>query len=434
MPQELIQISVRRAAVKILLILLLILAGVWSYFVVRWYLGNTLAEYFNAGDNSLEAAHMAASLAPNDPLTHWRMAQVSQKVLPLDQQTQAIAEYEQAVRLSPYDYRFWMSLGTAQGQLGDPAKAEMALKRAVELAPSYSYPRWYLGNFLLRNGRYDEAFDQLRLASEADPELRPQQFNLIWEIYKGDPEALKNAVGPSSNARARFALYLVERNRIDEGLRLWNSMSGHEKSTNKDSGASIITALNKSLRYHDAVKIWNDMSMEEYRAEVGRVFDGGFEAPVNYGADTVFGWQVKGAPGIDIRIDPTRSHSGSRSLRLAFEVSSNLPIVSVSQLVPVTAQSEYELEFYVSTEKLLSGSTPQVQILNAANEEVLVSSETALNGTSKWNRVGFSFKTGENMEAVILRIVRFSCSTKETPICPIYGSIWYDDINFRRKN
>jgi Tetratricopeptide repeat len=434
MSQELIHVDIRKAPVRILLIVLLIFGGVWSYLVVRWYLGNTLAEYFTQSEGGLDAARMATSLAPNDPLTHWRMAEVSQRALPLDQQAQTIAEYEQSVQLSPYDYRLWMFLGRAHGQAGDPAKAEVALKRAVELAPAYAYPRWYLGNFLLRNGRYDEAFAELRTASEANPELRPQQFNLIWEVYKGDTEALKNAVGPSSQARALFALYLVERNVIDEGLHFWNSMSGQEKSTNKDSGAAIITALNKSLRYHDALRVWNDMSMDTYRAEVGRVFDGSFEEAVAYGADVVFGWQVKGAPGLDLRIDPTKSHSGSRSLRLLFEVSSNLPIVHVSQLVPVAPQTDYELEFYVSTEKLVSGSTPQVQILNAADEKEIVSSETAPNGTSKWNRISLSFKTGENMEAVIVRIVRFSCSTEETPICPIYGSIWYDDFTFKRRN
>ena len=434
MSQELIQVDVRKAPVRILLIALLILGAVWSYFVVRWYLGNTLAEYFTQSESGVDAARMAISLAPNDPLTHWRMADVSQRLLPLDQQAQAIAEYEQSVKLSPYDYRLWMFSGTALGQAGDSAKAEVALKRAVELAPAYAYPRWYLGNFLLRNARYDEAFVELRRASEANPELRPQQFNLILEVYKGDTEALKNAVGPSSQARAQFALYLVERNEIDEGLRVWNSMSGQEKSTNKDSGAAIITALNKSLRYHDALQVWNEMSMETYRAEVGRVFDGSFEEAVSYSPDIVFGWQVKGAPGLDLRIDATKSHSGSRSLRMLFEVSSNLPIVNVSQLIPVAPQTEYELEYYISTEKLVSGSTPQVQILNAANEQEMVASDTAPNGTSKWNRVSLSFKTGDNVEAIILRIVRISCSTEETPICPIYGSVWYDDFTFKRRN
>ena len=76
MPQELIHVSVRNPIVKIVLILLLLVAGTWSYFVVRWYLGNTLAEYFNPTQSNLDVARMAVSLAPGDPLTHWRIAQM----------------------------------------------------------------------------------------------------------------------------------------------------------------------------------------------------------------------------------------------------------------------------------------------------------------------------------------------------------------------
>src|ERR1044072_4851811 len=232
MAHEIAHLNVRKLPVKILLILLLLAAFVWSYFVVRWYLGNTLAEYFDPNEGTLDAAHMAARLAPDDPLAHWRIGQVSQKILPLDQQVAAIAEYEKAVSLSPNDYRFRMTLGTAQEQVGNPAKAELALKRAVALAPAYAYPHWYLGNLYLRNGRYDEAFAELRLASQADPELRSQQFNFIWAIYGSDRQGLKKSVGPSAAAQAAFALYLLGQKHFEEGLDLWNSLSVEDKKAN----------------------------------------------------------------------------------------------------------------------------------------------------------------------------------------------------------
>ena len=131
MPQELIHINVRNIPVRIVLILLLMALATGSYFAARWYIGNTLAEYFNPSENNLDTARMAVSMAPSDPLTHWRIAQVAQKVMPLDQQAQTIAEYEKAVSLSPHDYRFWVSLGRAYEQAGDPEKAETAFRRAV---------------------------------------------------------------------------------------------------------------------------------------------------------------------------------------------------------------------------------------------------------------------------------------------------------------
>ena len=416
------------------MIVLLIVAAIGSYYVVRWYTGNTLAEYFNTAQNNLRVAELAVSLAPKDPLTHWRIAQVSQKLLPLDQQAQALAEYERAVSLSPNDYRFWMALGTAREQAGESAKAEEALRRAVALAPSYAYPRWYLGNHLLRNRRYDEAFTELRLAAEADTELEPQQFNFLWAIYSEDLESLKKAIGNNSQKRARFSLYLLNLQRYDDGLRFWDSLSAEEKKANRDSGHSIVSNLINARRYHDAVKIWNDVALNErYRAEAGVVFDGSFEEAINYTPEMVFGWQVKGAPQLQIGIDPTKSNGGVRSLRLAFQVRAKLDAVNVSQLVPVTPDTEYEFEYYFTTDKLETGSAPLVQLVDAADGAVLASSPQAPSGSSPWTRFSQAFKTGSKTEAVTIKIARMPCNEEENVICPIFGSIWYDDFSFKRR-
>lgn len=434
MPQELIQVNVRKPIVRIVLILLLLVAAVWSYFAVRWYVGNTLAEYFNPAQNNLQLAEMAVSLAPKDPLTHWRIGQVSQKVLPLDQQAKTIAAYEKAVSLSPNDYRFWMALGTAHEQAGDSVHGEQALRRAVALAPSYAYPRWYLGNLLLRSGRYEEAFKELRLAAEADEELQPQQFNFLWAIYGDDLEALKSAIGESSQTRARFALYLVNQQRHHDGLRVWDTLSADEKKSNRETADSMVKTLVNARRYHDAMKVWNDIAPNErYRAELNKIFDGSFEEAINYGPELVFGWQVKNAPQFQVRIDPTRGNGGARSLRLAFQVRTNLDGIDVSQVIPVTPNSEYDFEYYFMTEKLETGSAPMVQIFDATDGALLASSPQAPSGSNAWSRLGMSFKTAGQTEAVTLKIVRVKCSEDDTPICPIFGSIWYDDFSFKRR-
>jgi tetratricopeptide (TPR) repeat protein len=399
---------------------------------VRWYIGNTLAEYFDPAGSNLRVAEMAGSLAPSDPLTHWRIAQEQQKTLPLDQQAQSLVEYAKAVSLSPNDYRFWMALGTASEQAGDTAKAERALKQAVALAPAYAYPHWYLGNLFLRLGRYEEAFAELRLASEAEAELQPQQFNLIWEIYGSDPEALKKAVGETAAARASFAEYLIGRQKFDEGLRLWDTLGANEKQANRQTAESIVKSLVNAFHYHDAMRVWNDVTVNEiFRAEVGRVFDGGFEdaAP----PESVFAWQVKALPQLQIGLDQEKSHSGASSLRLVFHVRSNIENINISQLVPLAPNTEYDFEFYVATEKLETGSPPLVQIIDPTTSAVLASSPPAANRNSEWTRVALSFKTGDKTEAVTIRIARPSCGTEEAPVCPIFGSVWYDDFSLKRR-
>lgn len=434
MAQELVQINVRNPAIRVGLIVLLLVPVIWSYFVVRWYLGNTLAEYFNTEINSLDAARRAATMAPDDPLTHWRMGEVSRRVLSLEQQQQAIAEYERSVILSPNDYRYWTSLGTAYEQIGESEKAEHALRRAVELAPAYAYPRWYLGNLLIRTGRYDDAFSELRLASKAEPEFQPQLFNLVWQIYSDDADAIKKSLGESSAARAEFAVYLIQMKQTDAGLKFWNEMSIEDRKANLASGASIIESLKKEFRYHDALKVFNDIGNERLRGEVGRIFDSSFEEAGSYGSETPFGWQVTNVPQVQVEIDANKSQKGGRSLHLIFEVRANAAPVSVVQLVPVEPQTEYDFEGYVSTEKLESGSAPLIDIVDPMDEKTIVASPMAPRGTNNWNLVKLSFKTGEKTEAVVVRVVRSSCVNEKTPICPIFGSVWYDNFSIKRRN
>ena len=43
-----------------------------------------------------------------------------------------------------------------------------------------------------------------------------------------------------------------------------------------------------------------------------------------------------------------------------------------------------------------------------------------------------SFKTPPKAEAVIVKIVRGNCA--DTEVCPIFGTLWYDDFSIKRRN
>lgn len=431
MPDQLMQVKAR-APYKIIMLLTVLLALLASWFVVRWYLGNTIAEYFSPETRRLEVAQMAAGWAPTDPLPHWRLGNLIQTEMPPDQIGRSVAEYEKAVSLSPSDYRFWMSLGGAQEQAGELEKAEKSLREAVRLAPAYALPRWYLGNLLLRSDRYAEAFTELRNASEANPELQSQLFNLAWQLNKDDFEALKAAVGNTPEVRAKFSAYLVKRSRFDDSLRLWNSLTEKEKKDNRPSADLIITELINAKHFHQAIAVWNDIAPgPSYHAELGKVIDGGLEDNLAHGPNAVFGWQVQSAPQLQIGIDARVGHTGSHSLRIFFQVRSYIEKIEVSQLVPVAANTQYDFECYMQTERLESASTPVVAITDAADEATLGAAGAAPSGNNNWQRIGLSFKTGAKAEAVRIRIQRPGCV--DAPVCPIFGTVWYDDFDLKSK-
>ena len=429
MPDQLIEFKAS-PPVKALMTLTVVVALFSSWFVVRWYIGNTIAEYFHPEDHRLETAQMAVRLAPNDPLPHWRLGNLALKELPPDQISLVVAEYEKAVSLSPHDYRLWTEFGGALEQAGDFDKAEKALREAVKLAPSYAYPRWYLGNLLLRTDRYTDGFAELQRASEENEQFQSQLFNLAWQLNKDDFDALRAAVGNSREVRAAFSKYLVERGRYDDGLRLWNTLSPMEKRESRFASDPIITSLVSTQHFHQAMEIWNEVAPgPAYNATLGNILDGGFENNLAHGPGAVFGWQVQSNSQVQIGIDPAQGHSGSRSLRVYFQVRSHIDTINVSQLVPVNPNTEYELECYVKTERIESAETPAILVVNAADDATLVGSAGAPSGTNDWQRVSLAFKTGEKTEAVKVKMIRNSCS--DSPVCPIFGTVWYDDFNLK---
>src|SRR2546423_2598885 len=120
------------AALRWLLILpaLLAIAGAW--FAIRWYVGDTIAEYTSTPDpDGIEMARLATRWAPDDALAHWRLAFLQERNFSADNLAAAVREYERAVQAEPYDYRYWMELGRALEGAGDREQGEKALRHAV---------------------------------------------------------------------------------------------------------------------------------------------------------------------------------------------------------------------------------------------------------------------------------------------------------------
>ena len=428
---ELIQIDTTKTVSRLGMILAFVLAVVGSWFVISAYIGSTMAEYLSSEEAGLAMPRRAVALAPRDPHAHWRLGAIMERRLPADQMPQALAEFEKAASLSPNDYRFWMDFGTALEQSGEVERAEKALRRSVELAPAYAYPRWYLGNLLLRSGRYPEAFSELRRASEADPTFQPQLFNAAWSIYRDDTQALTVAVGSTATARAGFAQYLIGFQRFDDGIRLWKSLNENERRANREAGEAIVKSLVASQRYHQAADVSNDLAPAAVHSAVGKLVDGNFESGLGYPEGSIFGWKVTSTPQAQIGIDHAQGYQSGRSLRLMFQVRSRLDAVNVSQLIPIAADTEYELEYAVKTQKLESADLLSVAVFDEVEGKLLAQSEETSGGTSDWKVIKVSFKTGPKTQAITMRLHRNACAPEGS--CPIYGTVWYDNFNLQRR-
>ncbi|HKX83178.1 MAG TPA: tetratricopeptide repeat protein, partial [Pyrinomonadaceae bacterium] len=170
-----------------------IAALLFAFVVIRWTLGNAAS---TRAEQS-EVGAITTQLAPDDPQTHYSVAVLLEKEFELSSLDAAVKEYEAAAALSPNNYLYWLSLGTARERAGDRDGAELALRRAKELAPHYSRVHWALGNALVRQGKLDEGFTEIRQAVAADPALAQQSISLAMQLFGGDLGLVRQRIGDS---------------------------------------------------------------------------------------------------------------------------------------------------------------------------------------------------------------------------------------------
>jgi tetratricopeptide (TPR) repeat protein len=421
------------AAMRVLLVLVTLAALLVSWQAARWYTGSEIAYVLpQMREGALEAAEAAVQLAPDDPLAHSGLATLEQRSLTPEQLQSAIAEYEKAVSLSPRDFRLWVDLGRSLEQAGDLTRSEKALRRGVELAPWYSWTRWHMGNFLVRRGRYDEAFAELRRVAETDETKRGAVFDLAWYVYGGDIASVRSLLGDSPRVRAELVSYLLGRKRMDDALQLWAGLSSEERKASGDVAKLLFDQLIAAKRFRDALGLSPELSQSPAAApEVGKISNGGFEKPMAQGGNNFFDWHVPSSAAASVALDPANAREGGLSLRVTFNASGAVDF-NITQAVAIEPGANYRLQFYVRTNSLKSGALPVVQVLSP-DGKLLAESAPAPGGKSDWQQVSLDFKTLNDVDAITLRITRAQC-TAEGGVCPIFGNVWYDDFNLQLLN
>jgi tetratricopeptide (TPR) repeat protein len=90
----------------------------------------------------------------------------------------AAQEFHSSVDLDGNNLNAWRGLGRANDHLSNPAEAETAFQKAIEVSPHYWAPYNWLGVFYYRHGRYAEAARMYRAALDRAPDNQRLYYNL----------------------------------------------------------------------------------------------------------------------------------------------------------------------------------------------------------------------------------------------------------------
>ena len=422
-------IDSRPLPVRIGLLAMILFAVVFGWFAIRWQLGNMLAEMtVPAEPNAKDIGQIARSLAPGDPLATWLVASTEKDVFTPEKIESSLQQYEETVRLAPNDFRWWVELGRAREQSAAPESAEAAYLRAVELAPSYTYPHWQLGNFYLRQNRSEEAFSELKKAAQNNLRFRQQVYSIAWDFYEQDKARLEAIAGEFPDAKVGLAQFYASKELPEDSLRVWNTLSVEEKKQNEVISKLVAQILWDKQKFRSAVELVRETGIEP-QAKAETVQNGGFEEKIEKAETTYFGWKISPVEKMTVQLDVSQEHEGRRALKVSFSGFSAPQLSSIFQVVAVMPGENYRLSFWLKTEELVSAGTPVVEILDAKESRLIAASKPFPTGTNDWQEITVDFTTPEDAEAVFVRTARAYCGDS----CPIVGSFWYDDFKLERR-
>ena len=390
----------------------------------KWLLGNSIASRVD----SKEVAQVAVGLAPSDPNPHFALAVMLERSFLPEDLPKSVVEYEKAVALSPNDYRLWLGLGKARERNGDIAGTEKALKRAIELAPNYSQVQWAFGNVLLREGKTEEAFTEIRKAVENDPKFASPAATTAWQMFEGDIEKVKQTIGDSSAVKSALATFLARQKRYDEAYQIWKALPDEGKKTDfKTDGERISAAFLAAKKYKNVLEIQTAISEKgDVNFKLGEVTNPGFETNVRTEKAGTFEWQIGKGLQPQFSISSNEKHEGSQSLAINFRATKKTEFRPISQTVVLDGGRNYRFEIFYKSD-LDTSSTVKWEIFDTQSRKVIASTE-ALDQKTDWKSMSVNFDLPEDSEAVIVRWARAGC--KQT-ICPIKGTVWIDDISIR---
>jgi tetratricopeptide (TPR) repeat protein len=319
----------------------------------------------------------------------------------------------------------WLALGNARERSGNSTGAEAALRKALARAPNYSFVKWTLGNILLRQGKTNEGFDEIRSAAQSDQTFVDQAVVTAWQISDGNLAQVRQFVGDNQQTNLALAIFLAKQKRFDEAVEIWNALPAEAKKTTfKATGEQLYTEMLAAKKYRDALQISSQIGgLRAAQPVTGQILNGSFEEEVNIKGAGVFEWQIADGIKPQIGFDDATKRSGTRSLVIIFNSPDGKDFRVISQTVTVETGKTYKFETFYKSE-LKTSAALVWEIVDATEGKVLATTgATAPN--NDWTSIKAEF-TAANTEAVTLRLAREACKSS---ICPITGKVWFDDFS-----
>jgi len=413
--------SAERAA---LAVVALLLTAFLSYFSIR----NARAEHL-AGLETPDGFSHAVELEPGNArnwflLGHYWLYNLEDPDVP-----RAIRAYQTSLALDPRSAETWLDLAAAYESQNDLAAVRESFRNAKQAYPLSAEVAWRYGNFLLRAGQQEAAFDQIRQAVRADHHRASEAVSRCLRVNPDLSDVVDHVLPPSRDVYLDVMSNLVLDNNLHGALLIWSRLVVLHPKIRMSDVYVLVEALRQTGELNVARQVWDQAAGFAGLAQLNNppgslVWDGGFESGIS-GAG--FAWRIPPLTGgVETFFDTSEKHSGKQSLRLTFDGKHNVNFLDVCQYVAVEPSTAYRFSAWVLTRSISTDQGIRFYLSpipsSAASRPV---STSDVRGTQPWTEIELPWTSAKDVHELQICLQRNATDSSDNRI---QGTAWIDDV------
>jgi len=339
----------------------------------------------------------------------------------------AVENYNAAVLLNPHSARYWFDLASAYQVLGDLPNQTAALEHAIQADATTPDVAWEAANLYLVRGENEKALHEFGVVIANDPYLVESALQFCWRIEPDVDALLRNVVPVRADAYVRFLGLLQNREQTAGATKVWDALMQTQEPFEARYGYEHIRYLIMHKEVDQAVLAWqqiaNRFSLSSYLPSAENLMvNGGFVLSV---LNAGFDWQYHKQSSVSLSYDTSDSHSGQRSLLIAFN-GPGIVDAGIFQWVAVQPNTTYSFSAYYRNSEMVGAGGPHFTVQDMYSQQVYYESDE-LKDAGFWKEANGEFTTGPDCKLVMVHIRRLPSGS------PMRGKLWVDDFRLSRK-
>jgi O-antigen ligase len=332
------------------------------------------------------------------------------------------AELLKALRREPNSPDRWCDAGAGFFRSGDWNKAEYCMSRALALGPHIPPVLMRVSDSYFGLHEADQAIEQrshvLRDTDTYDDLIfdwyATRGFSASAVLAHGLPE------GPRASRAYLHRLISLENSRDAAEAWDWNVRHGYADDRLANDYLGFLV---NQQGYAAGAQAWARYLGPRRNGylQTNWIFNGDFE---NELSRSPFDWRIDEQPDAEVSRDAHVAHSGTHSLRIAFDGKENLSYSNVSQTAAVQP-GKYRFEAWLKTERLTTDEGVGFRIVDPAGSSGLDVKTDRLTGTNDWKKIERVFEVSPKTKLIQIQVVRQPSLKFDNKLG---GTVWIDDV------